>query len=122
MTMRLAFAVAASVDPDILLIDEVLGVGDAAFQAKCAERIHQLKARGKIFLCVSHGMELGHLCETAIWLEQGVVRKAGPIADVMGAYAASLSENVDIRREEPLPEKSSGRKLRSSRRAVGASR
>jgi ABC-type polysaccharide/polyol phosphate transport system ATPase subunit len=103
MAMRLAFSITASVEADIVLIDEVLAVGDAAFQAKCFERILELKARGKIFLCVSHSMAIDQLCETAIWLEQGVVRATGPIMDVMEAYTASLAGSMDIRREETPP-------------------
>lgn len=111
MTMRLAFSVAACVDPDILIIDEVLGVGDAAFQAKCIERIRQLKEKGKIFFCVSHGMAIDQLCEKAIWLEQGVVRKLGFTVEVMRAYAASLTENVEIRPEEIPVKQSAGTTL-----------
>jgi lipopolysaccharide transport system ATP-binding protein len=114
MGMRLAFSVAVSVDPDILLIDEVLGVGDAAFQVRCSERIQKMKSRGKIFLCVSHSLAIDQLCETAIWLEQGVVEKAGAISDVMTAYVASLSNNVEIRRPEAPPTPASGRKPRKA--------
>jgi ABC-type polysaccharide/polyol phosphate transport system ATPase subunit len=104
MSMRLAFAVMASVEADILLIDEVLAVGDAAFQAKCFERIFELKSRGKIFLCVSHSMAIDQLCDTAIWLDQGVIRATGPIVEVMEAYSESLEGSVDIRREEAPPQ------------------
>lgn len=100
MAVRLAFAITASVEADIVLIDEVLAVGDAAFQAKCFERILELKSRGKIFLCVSHSMAIDKLCDTAIWLDQGVIRATGPIEEVMEAYADSLDGNADIRREE----------------------
>jgi lipopolysaccharide transport system ATP-binding protein len=100
MSMRLAFSITASAEADIVLIDEVLAVGDAAFQAKCFERILELKSRGKIFLCVSHSMAIDHLCDTAIWLEQGVIRATGPIMEVMDAYTESLTGSVDIRREE----------------------
>jgi len=104
MTLRLAFSIAIAIEPDIVLIDEVLGVGDAAFQARCFERICDLKARGKIFLCVSHSMAIDRLCETAIWIEEGVVKKIGAFAHVVAAYAADSSGGVDIRREEgPVP-------------------
>ena len=102
MTMRLAFSVAISVEPDILLIDEVLAVGDTSFQSRCMERIRDLKRSGKIFLCVSHSLAIDQLCDTAIWLEQGRVRKIGQIADVLQTYENSLSENVEIRQHEDL--------------------
>jgi ABC-type polysaccharide/polyol phosphate transport system ATPase subunit len=115
MSMRLAFAVATSVDPDILLIDEILAVGDASFQARCYERIQQLKAKGKIFVCVSHSLAIDQLCETAIWIEQGVVYKTGPTPDVIAAYTESLSQNVEIRRV-PTETPSRPARRRSSRR------
>ena len=100
MTMRLAFAITASAEADVVLIDEVLAVGDAAFQSKCFERILELKSRGKIFLCVSHSMAIDQLCDTAIWLDQGAIRAIGPIMEVMDAYRDSLEGSVNIRREE----------------------
>ena len=122
MGVRLAFAVATSVEADIVLIDEVLAVGDAAFQVKCFDRIRDLRARGKIFLCVSHSSAIEHLCQTAIWLEQGVIRQIGPIAEIMKAYAASLPGSIEIRREEEpatveFPNKQ--RKDSARRRAAG---
>jgi lipopolysaccharide transport system ATP-binding protein len=101
MILRLSFSVASAVDREILLIDEILGVGDAAFQEKCAERISELRKAGRIFVCVSHGPMIGKLCEKAIWLENGVVQKIGRIDRVMAAYEASLDGNSDIVRPEP---------------------
>ena len=87
MVMRLAFAVAVHVDPDILLIDEVLAVGDQTFQAKCFERILEFKKAGKTLLFVSHSPGLvSRLCEHCIWLDHGEVMLAGATADVMHAY------------------------------------
>jgi ABC-type polysaccharide/polyol phosphate transport system ATPase subunit len=87
MVMRLAFSVAVHVDPDILLIDEVLAVGDQAFQTKCFERILEFKHAGKTLLFVSHVSELvRQLCERCIWLDHGKVVLAGPTADVLSAY------------------------------------
>jgi ABC-type polysaccharide/polyol phosphate transport system ATPase subunit len=88
MVMRLAFSVAINVDPEILLIDEILAVGDAAFHAKCLERIHRYRRSGKTILCVSHApVMLQELCERAIWLDHGEVIMAGPLLEVMEAYA-----------------------------------
>ena len=92
MTMRLAFSVAVSVNPDILIIDEVLGVGDMSFQAKCLERIMQFRNAGKTMLCVSHSAEtLMGLCEQAIWLDHGRLLECGPIAGVVEAYKNAVS-------------------------------
>jgi len=87
MTMRLAFSVAINRDPDILLIDEVLAVGDAAFQAKCIEKIHEFRAAGKTLLCVSHTTMIRQLCDRAIWLDHGELILSGAVADVLEAYA-----------------------------------
>jgi ABC-type polysaccharide/polyol phosphate transport system ATPase subunit len=87
MVMRLAFSVAAHLDPDILIIDEVLAVGDHAFQAKCAERILGLKRSGKTMLCVSHSSgSLEELCERALWLDHGALVMDGSVTEVLNAY------------------------------------
>jgi lipopolysaccharide transport system ATP-binding protein len=87
MIMRLAFSVAINVDPEILLIDEVLAVGDGAFQAKCFEQIHQFRRAGKTLLCVSHAVGMvQELCDRAIWLDHGELVMSGRIGDVIEAY------------------------------------
>jgi len=87
MMLRLAFSVAVNVDPDILIIDEVLAVGDAEFQARCYERIHGFRRAGKTFLCVSHNKSvLMELCDRAIWLDQGEMMMCGKIGNVFEAY------------------------------------
>jgi lipopolysaccharide transport system ATP-binding protein len=92
MTMRLAFSVAVSVNPDILIIDEVLGVGDLSFQTKCMERIMQFRHAGKTILCVSHSNEtLMGLCDRALWLDHGRMMECGPIARVVEAYKNAVS-------------------------------
>jgi ABC-type polysaccharide/polyol phosphate transport system ATPase subunit len=88
MIMRLAFSVAINVDPEILLIDEVLAVGDAAFQKKCFDRVRQFRRAGKTFLCVSHASGMvQELCDRALWLDHGSVVMTGPIQEVAEAYA-----------------------------------
>jgi ABC-type polysaccharide/polyol phosphate transport system ATPase subunit len=88
MIMRLAFSVAVHVDPEILLIDEVLAVGDQAFQAKCFDKIHQLRAGGKTLLCVSHASGMvQQLCDRAIWLDCGQLIMSGAVSEVMEAYS-----------------------------------
>jgi len=87
MIMRLAFSVAVNRDPEVLLIDEILAVGDAAFQAKCIEKIHEFRNAGKTLLCVSHTNMIGQLCDRAIWLDHGEVMLSGAVRDVLEAYA-----------------------------------
>jgi ABC-type polysaccharide/polyol phosphate transport system ATPase subunit len=92
MMMRLAFSVAINVDPEILLIDEVLAVGDAAFQAKCFEKIHQFRAAGKALVCVSHGASMiQQLCGRAIWLDHGELIMTDSVSKVLAAYSGSQS-------------------------------
>ena len=90
MVMRLAFSVAMNVDPEVLLIDEVLAVGDHAFQVKCIEKILELKRTGKVLICTSHAPEtLRQICTTALWLDRGEIVELGSVEQVLAAYAAS---------------------------------
>lgn len=94
MFMRLGFALATSVDPDILLIDEVLAVGDSAFQSKCYDRIFGFREAGKTIVFVSHDQDaVRRLCDRAIWLDCGRTRMDGPVDDVLGSY---LEENAGL--------------------------
>jgi ABC-type polysaccharide/polyol phosphate transport system ATPase subunit len=87
MIMRLAFSVAINTDPDILLIDEVLAVGDQSFQAKCFDRIHGLRKSGKTLVCVSHAAGMvRELCNRAIWLDHGESMMTGNLDEVLDAY------------------------------------
>jgi ABC-type polysaccharide/polyol phosphate transport system ATPase subunit len=89
MVMRLAFSVAVNVNPDILVIDEVLGVGDQAFFEKCVEKIMEFRQGGKTLLCVSHALDtLLELCDTAVWLDHGSVVEHGPVARIVQHYQA----------------------------------
>jgi ABC-type polysaccharide/polyol phosphate transport system ATPase subunit len=91
MVMRLAFSVAITVDPDILLIDEVLAVGDQKFQQKCFDKVLQFRRDGKTILCVSHAAGLvQHLCDRAIWLDRGDLVLDGSISEVVDAYEGRL--------------------------------
>ncbi len=87
MSMRLAFSIAINVDPDILLIDEVLAVGDYVFQAKCFDKIMEFRQRGRTILCVSHvsGM-VQQLCDRALWLDHGELMMNGSVRQVIDAY------------------------------------
>jgi len=87
MYMRLGFSVATHVDPDILLLDEVLAVGDQAFSRKCIERMTRFKQAGKTIILVSHDLNMiRSWCDQAAWLHEGVVRMQGAPADVVQAY------------------------------------
>ena len=87
MVVRLAFAVAITADADILLIDEVLVVGDQAFQVKCRQKILDFRQRGKTLVCVSHAVQLVEtLCDHAIWLDHGELVRSGPAREVIQAY------------------------------------
>lgn len=87
MRARLGFSIATIVDPDILIVDEVLAVGDAAFQAKCRKRIKELLANGTTLLFVSHAKApVMELCQHAVWLEHGQIQKLGAPKHVYWAY------------------------------------
>ncbi|MEW6447342.1 MAG: ABC transporter ATP-binding protein [Bacillota bacterium] len=92
MYMRLGFAVAVHVDPDILLIDEVLAVGDMAYQEKCLGRIRDLQKQGKTIIFVTHiPKQVEELCHSAVWLDEGEVRLHGPARETARAYADFIS-------------------------------
>lgn len=97
MFVRLAFAVAIHVDPDVLIVDEALSVGDEAFQRKCFSRIEEMRRRGCTILFVSHSSQsVVQLCDRALWLEAGVLRMDGLPRDVVSAYhRATLSGTAD---------------------------
>lgn len=87
MYVRLAFSLVTSVDPDILIIDEALAVGDAHFQKKCMDRMTQFREQGKALLFCSHALyQLRCLCDRVLWLEHGRVRQIGPAEAVLDAY------------------------------------
>jgi ABC-type polysaccharide/polyol phosphate transport system ATPase subunit len=84
------------VDPDVLLIDEVLAVGDGRFHRKCEERIHQFRREGKTILLVSHDLAaVGALCDRVVWMSQGEKRMEGPPKEVIPDYVKWISENDD---------------------------
>ena len=92
MQMRLAFAVAAHLDPDILLLDEVLAVGDLSFQQKCLERVEGLVSEGRTLLFVSHSLDaISRFCDRCIWLDDGKLRQDGPAERVIEAYLEELA-------------------------------
>jgi lipopolysaccharide transport system ATP-binding protein len=95
MYMRLAFAVAAHIEPEILLVDEVLAVGDAQFQKKCLQRMESLSRNGQTVVFVSHSMQaVSRLCQRALWIDRGKLRMAGPVAEVIAGYLKEGQANT----------------------------
>ena len=91
MYMRLAFAVAINVDADVLLIDEILAVGDSAFQKKCFERLQEIKAKGTTIVIVSHSMDqMYKICDRLIWIESGLIKDEGVPKFIGEAYLAAM--------------------------------
>jgi ABC-type polysaccharide/polyol phosphate transport system ATPase subunit len=90
MYMRLAFAVATEVDPDILVVDEILAVGDSQFQSKCFDRIHNFRNTGKTILFVTHNMQqVMRQCDRAIYMEKGAMVADGDPEEVVEAYKST---------------------------------
>ena len=104
MYARLGFAVAVHAGAPILLVDEILSVGDEAFQRKCLGRIRQLQREGTAILLVSHDLDMvAQVCHRAAWLEAGTLRHAGPSHEVVERYRASLApEPPEEKREEEI--------------------
>ena len=91
MTVRLGFSVASHLDPEILLLDEVLAVGDAAFQEKCWAKIREFKDAGVTILLVSHAADsVRQICARALWIERGRLRADGPPGEVLARYETHL--------------------------------
>ncbi|MGA1183317.1 MAG: ABC transporter ATP-binding protein [Ilumatobacteraceae bacterium] len=94
MTVRLGFSIATHVEPEVLLIDEILSVGDQAFQRKSTEKIEQFRRDGRTILVVSHSLGLvQQLCDTVVWLEKGRVKMIGPAAEVIAEYTGNTYGN-----------------------------
>jgi ABC-type polysaccharide/polyol phosphate transport system ATPase subunit len=106
--MRLAFSIAVNVDPDILLIDEVLAVGDAAFAQKCFDRISRFRTQDKTIVLVSHDLKaVERFCDRALWIDQGRIRLDGPPAQVTRGYL----DAVQARQGEALANAPEARRL-----------
>lgn len=93
MYMRLAFSVAINVDADILLIDEILAVGDANFQAKCFNRLREIKSEGTTIVIVSHSLgQIEQICDRSLWIQDGLIRQEGKPRDVHPEYLNYMGE------------------------------
>ena len=99
MVVRLGFAIAANVEPEILLIDEVLAVGDASFQQRCYEKIEKFRQDGRTIVLVSHGLsQVEQICDHAAWIDRGKLKALGPALEVVREYSGT-SHNA-LPREE----------------------
>jgi len=97
MKMRLGFAVAAFLEPDLLLVDEVLAVGDASFQNRCLGRMREVLAQGTTLIYVSHDLPtVEATCARGLWLERGEVRSDGPVREVLGEYRRAVESEAEL--------------------------
>ncbi|HEV7596306.1 MAG TPA: ABC transporter ATP-binding protein [Gemmatimonadaceae bacterium] len=100
MKMRLGFSVAANLESDILIVDEVLAVGDGEFQRKCLRAMSELHSSGRTVIFVSHNLAAVHsLCSRGIWIDRGRVKEEGRPADVIASYMATFSTTEDVVRD-----------------------
>ena len=96
MYVRLGFAIAINVDPDILVVDEVLAVGDTEFQDKCFRKFEDFKRDGKTVILVTHAMEaVTAMCDHAAWIDKGTLMAAGEAEPIIAAYTASYSTDTE---------------------------
>ena len=103
MLARLGFAVAVNVDPDVLLIDEVLAVGDKSFAARCFDRMYEFRRRRKTIVLVTHSLEaVESFCDRAVWIDRGEVRQQGDPADVVRAYRDEVNADDERRSRDEL--------------------
>jgi lipopolysaccharide transport system ATP-binding protein len=91
MLVRLAFSIATAIEPEILVVDEVLSVGDLSFQEKARQRMREMMAKARLIVMVSHDLDaLSKLCERGVWMDHGRVRQTGPMAEMVAAYTHSV--------------------------------
>lgn len=116
MVVRLGFAVAINVEPEILIIDEVLAVGDEEFQARCFRKIEQFRREGRTIVFVSHGLsQVSQLCDDALWLDKGRVRSIGPAYEIVSEYTGESHQ-------APAPDSNHERVADSDRWGTGEAR
>ncbi|HDR7800960.1 TPA: teichoic acids export ABC transporter ATP-binding subunit TagH [Bacillus tropicus] len=113
MKSRLGFAISVSINPDVLIIDEALSVGDQTFADKCLKRMNEFKEQGKTMFFVSHSLgQIKKFCTKVLWLEHGQVREYGIIQDVLPKYEQFLKEYKGMSKEEQCKFKEEGMKKR----------
>jgi len=102
MYVRLGFAIAVSLDPEILMVDEVIAVGDEEFQRKCFDHLFELRKRGTTIVLVTHSLgTIRDMCDQAAWLEHGRIRQLGPAADVVDGYIRDVNER-EVQAQEAI--------------------
>jgi ABC-2 type transport system ATP-binding protein/lipopolysaccharide transport system ATP-binding protein len=93
MYVRLGFSIAVTVDPEILIVDEIIAVGDEEFQRKCFDHLYELRRRGTTIVLVSHGLgTVADLCDDALWLDKGKLKSIGPVRDVIDDYLEAVNQ------------------------------
>jgi ABC-2 type transport system ATP-binding protein/lipopolysaccharide transport system ATP-binding protein len=118
MYVRLGFAIAVNLDPEILIIDEVIAVGDEEFQRRCFDHLYELRRKGVTIVLVTHSLSLvGDLCDEAAWLDGGTLKAVGPARDVVDAYLGAVNRREAEALEEageapPEPEPTEGKTAR----------
>ncbi|WHY91232.1 teichoic acids export ABC transporter ATP-binding subunit TagH [Neobacillus cucumis] len=101
MKSRLGFSISVTVDPDILIVDEALSVGDQAFAEKSKNKMFEFKDRGKTIFFVSHSMgQIKEFCDKAVWLEYGEIKAVGPVGEVIPEYEKFLKKYKKMTKEE----------------------
>lgn len=101
MMVRLAFSIATAIEPEILLVDEVLGAGDMAFQTKARQRMQDMMAKARLIVLVSHDMEsLTKFCTKGVWMDHGHARLMGPMPEVVEAYSQHMNAKQDMNTQQ----------------------
>ena len=119
MYVRLGFAVAVHVDPDVLLIDEVLSVGDEEFSAKCVAKIQEMKYRGVTLVFVTHQLDqVRNLCDRALWLDHGEPETIGDPVRVVDAYLQAVSSTQTARAATTAEDRPPRRRAKTERRGA----
>jgi ABC-type polysaccharide/polyol phosphate transport system ATPase subunit len=100
MRVRLAFAIATAIDPEVLLVDEVLAVGDMSFQEKAQQRMKEMMSKARLIVMVSHNLPtIYQLCNRAVWLDHGQVHMVGQTAEVLAAYSKTMMQRRQAKRK-----------------------
>ena len=105
MYARLGFSIAVHLYPDILVVDEILAVGDASFQRRCYQRIDEMKASGKTLIMVSHALDaIRDHCIECAWIDEGNLRAIGPVDDVLRQYLVTVREREAAEMQQAVAE------------------
>jgi ABC-2 type transport system ATP-binding protein/lipopolysaccharide transport system ATP-binding protein len=120
MYVRLGFAIAVNLEPEILIIDEVIAVGDEEFQRRCFDHLYELRRRGVTIVLVTHALGLvADLCDEVAWLEAGTLRAVGPAREVVDQYLAAVNRKEAARQDTPTVEDDDTNEGRTPRRGSG---